>query len=99
MIDFLNNWTLDPAVWLMVGIALIIIDMIVGLNFFVLPVGIAAILVSALLKLQSGGAFETSLVDDWEEVMYVFSALSIVAIGIVKLLFQPTKKPDDINQY
>lgn len=92
---------LDVNFWLILGLVLIIADIFLGFNFFVLPFGVAALLVATMVYLQESGRLgDLQLFSNWEGVVYWFAGLSVVSVGLLKLFFQ--KKADDrqdINEY
>jgi membrane protein implicated in regulation of membrane protease activity len=97
----LNYWVFVTEVWLILGIALIIADIFLGFNFFVLPVGIAALIIAGLIFGESRELFgSTILFENWKVVVLWFAGLSLVSVGLLKIFFQRSKKDEaDINQY
>ncbi len=92
-----------PQTWIILGILLIIADIFLGYDFFVLPVGVSALIISLILYLQKD-AFEEFgdfiLFNTWHDVAYWFSGLSVVSIILMRLLFKLRKKDRiDINEY
>ena len=92
-----------PQTWIILGILLIIADIFLGYDFFVLPVGVSALIISLILYLQTD-AFEEFgdfiLFNTWHDVAYWFSGLSLVSIILMRLLFKLRKKDRiDINEY
>ena len=92
-----------PQTWIILGILLIIADIFLGYDFFVLPVGVSALIISLILYLQKD-AFEEFgdfiLFNTWHDVAYWFSGLSLVSIILMRLLFKLRKKDRiDINEY
>tara|TARA_A100001391_G_scaffold187625_1_gene157630 strand:- start:69 stop:335 length:267 start_codon:yes stop_codon:yes gene_type:complete len=87
--------------WLILGIILIIADIFLGFNLFVLPVGVAALITSGLIFVENN-AFISSIIlfENWKIVLLCFAALSIVSVGLLKIVFQRNKKNEpDINKY
>ena len=82
---------------------LIIADIFLGYDFFVLPVGVSALIISLILYLQTGSFEEMGdfiLFNTWHDVAYWFSGLSLVSIILMRLLFKLRKKDRiDINEY
>jgi membrane protein implicated in regulation of membrane protease activity len=99
-IDF-AYWLLEPQVWIIAGLVLVIADIFLGYGFFVLPIGVAAFLISALLAIDTGGYLDFKIFDSWRDVMIWFSILSVVSIGVLRLVFQKYKSQEkkDINDY
>jgi membrane protein implicated in regulation of membrane protease activity len=90
---------LSEEFWLILGLTLIITDIFLG-SFFLLPIGVSAFIISGLIYSQAqlwlGGVF----LETWKDVLIYFSALSVLSIGIVKLIFQrKADNKDDINDY
>tara|TARA_B100001105_G_C22275462_1_gene392905 strand:+ start:594 stop:896 length:303 start_codon:yes stop_codon:yes gene_type:complete len=92
-----------PQTWIILGILLIIADIFLGYDFFVLPVGVSALIISLILYLQTGSFEEMGdfiLFNTWHDVAYWFSGLSVVSIILMRLLFKLRKKDRiDINEY
>ena len=92
-----------PQTWIILGILLIIADIFLGYDFFVLPVGVSALIISLILYLQKGSFEEMGdfvLFNTWHDVAYWFSGLSVVSIILMRLLFKLRKKDRiDINEY
>ena len=92
-----------PQTWIILGILLIIADIFLGYDFFVLPVGVTALIISLILYLQTGSFEEMGdfiLFNTWHDVAYWFSGLSVVSIILMRLLFKLRKKDRiDINEY
>ena len=92
-----------PQTWIILGILLIISDIFLGYDFFVLPVGVSALIISLILYLQTGSFEELGdfiLFNTWHDVAYWFSGLSLVSIILMRLLFKLRKKDRiDINEY
>ena len=98
--DF-SYWIFKPEPWIILGIILIILDIFVGFDFFILPVGIAALILSGIIYAQINTWFgEFVIFETWKGIIIAFAVLSIISIGIIKFLFQMSKKSrPDINQY
>ena len=92
-----------PQTWIILGILLIIADIFLGYDFFVLPIGVSALIISLILYLQTGSFEEMGdfiLFNTWHDVAYWFSGLSVVSIILMRLLFKLRKKDRiDINEY
>jgi membrane protein implicated in regulation of membrane protease activity len=98
-IDF-AYWLLEPQVWIIAGLVLVIADIVLGYGFFVLPIGVAAFLISALLAVDAGGYLDFKMFDSWRDIMIWFSILSVASIGVLRLVFQKHKNQEkDINDY
>lgn len=97
----LSYWLFQPEVWIIFGIILVIVDIMVGFGLIILPVGVAALLVGVILYGNSQQLFgDANLFPSWRIVLIWFAALSIVALGLIRLVFQRSKSNgDDINKY
>ena len=92
-----------PQTWIILGILLIIADIFLGYDFFVLPIGVSALIISFMLYMQKGKYEELGdliLFNTWHDVAYWFSGLSLVSIILMRLLLRLRKKDRvDINEY
>jgi len=94
----LSSWAFSPAAWFTLAIALIIADLVIGMEFFVLSVGVAALLVSGIIWTQNQGVFE--LFENWRQVALCFGLLSLFSIALIKWAFQGSGDDHpDINEY
>ena len=86
---------------MILGLILIIGDVFLGFNFFVLPIGIAALIISALVYIENNDVFgPIILFSDWKVVIFWFAVLSIISVGLLKYVFQRNQKDEpDINSY
>ena len=87
--------------WLILGLVLIILDIFIGFNFFVLPIGVASLLVSGMIQLQTAGLTGNwQFYADWQGVGYWFAGLSVASVGLLRLFFQRKRAAQqDINDY
>ena len=97
----LSYWMFLPEVWVILGILLIAADFTLGADFFLLPIGIAALVMAGLVlahvNLWLG---DTVIFDTWRQVMVWFSVLSVAGVAVIKLGFQRRSKDEsDINKY
>ncbi|MBT4888038.1 MAG: hypothetical protein HON65_00595 [Rhodospirillales bacterium] len=99
--DALNYWSYVTEVWIILGLILIIGDVFLGFNFFVLPIGIAALIMSALVYVDNNEVFgPIVLFSDWKVVIFWFAILSMVSVGLLKYFFQRNQKDEpDVNNY
>jgi len=97
----LNYWIFVPEVWLIFGLILVIADVFLGFNFFVLPVGVASFIISALIYGENNMLFGTLvLFKSWKVVVLYFAGLSLVSVSLLRFVFQRRKKNQpDINEY
>ena len=104
--SILTGVILRPELWVIIGILLIIIDITIGFEFFVLSIGLSSFIIAFLLYSQEKLwliDFNISYVilSDWKDVLFTLSILSILTIGVIKYLFQNRfkKSKKDINDY
>jgi len=97
------RWCFDPQVWIILGILLIIADVFLGYDFFVLPTGVAAFIIAAVLHGQEAQWIEgTVLFSTWHQVMISYAVLSILSIVGLRFVLQRKRKnnvEEDINDY
>ena len=97
----LTYWILTPEFWLIAGILLIVVDFTIGAALFLLPIGLAAILMACILFAQEGLWFgDVVFLDTWRQIIIWFSLLSVAFVGVIKFLFQRVRRGQaDINEY
>jgi membrane protein implicated in regulation of membrane protease activity len=95
MIDYI----VDPSFWLSLGVILIILDILVGLEFFLVSLGVGALLTGGYQFLD-GGAYLLPL-DSVPKLLLFFAVVSLVVMfPIRRLIYIGGKGGDpDINQY
>lgn len=90
-----NELFLDPDFWYILGISLIILDILLGLNFFALGFGLGGALTGALIDLS---LFSDWLVF-WERAAFVFSVASLITLFCLKKFVPQGEGRKDINDY
>lgn len=97
----ITYWLFRPEVWIILAMVLIIADILIGLNLFVLPVGVSAALVSAALYAENRFWFsDTILLENWHDVLIAFAVLSIASVFLIRRMFQRRRdETPDINEY
>ena len=94
----LSVWAFSPELWFTLAIVLIIADLLIGMEFFVLSVGVAAFMISGLMWMQHQGVFE--LFENWRQIALCFGLFSLFSIALIKWMFQrPGEDNPDINEY
>ena len=94
----LSAWAFSPGAWFTLAIVLIIADVLIGMEFFVLSVGVAALMISGLMWTQHQGVFE--IFDNWRQVALCFGVFSLFSIAVIKSVFQESGEDNpDINEY
>ena len=113
MIEFsllLNNWAFQPETWLIIGILLILIDLLFGLNYFLLPLGIVAFLTALMVALSNSLLSEEVLMgrrwyesmlifENWKDLLYWFAGFSLLCTVIMRVFFKKAHEQFDINEY
>ena len=97
----MSTLLLDAQFWVALGLVLVLADIFLGFSLFVLPVGVAALIVAGIVFVQTNAILGiTQLYSDWQGLVYWFAGLSVVSVGLLRLIFQrPKKDLPDINQY
>ena len=91
MMDFLTN----GHGWLILGLALIIIEMVLNLAYISISFGIGAIVTGLLIKLDLiPTLLDSGVIDE----LLVVGIISVIALIALRLLFNK-KSDQDINQY
>jgi len=82
--------------WLILGLALIALDVLLGLEFFALSFGVGALLTGlGILILGNTGVLET-----WEGTTSTFGIASVLVLfPLRRWVVKTTKGSDDINHY
>ena len=95
-----SYWVFQAKVWVILGFILIIVDIFLG-SFFILPIGMAAFLISGLILAQNQLWFEDFIFfETWRDIAIYFAIFSVISIGLIKLLFgKRSKNKPDINEY
>ena len=96
----LSYWSLQPELWLILALVLVGADIMLGLQFFVLSIGVAALVLSGVLLAQESQWFgDAVVVETWHGVGVWFAVLSVASIFLLKLLTRRRKDQPDINEY
>ena len=97
----LNSLIFLTEVWIILAIALVIADLVLGMNYLLLPIGVACFLIATLVFLKNNGLIpEFISFDNWRQVGLWFAGFSLISIGLLKLYARSTLKGnEDINKY
>ena len=100
----LEAWLFAPQFWVFAALALIGADMLLGLQYFALAVGVAALAMAGLL-VAAPGLWPAGLAppESWRGIAVWFAAFSVASVLLIRLAFQnfgrgASAKPD-INEY
>ena len=95
----IDYWLFEPHFWLIVGLLLIIADIFLA-SFFLLPIGVSAIIMAALIYFEHQHFIDVGLFSSWRGVLVSFAALSVLSIFIIQSFVRIRRKDHkDINQY
>jgi len=95
----LNFLAFSADFWIILGLALIIVDIFLS-SFFLLPIGISALFISGLLYFFIEEVQASGLMTSWRDILLWFAALSVISIFLMQLFVRIRKKDrKDINQY
>ena len=98
--EHLSHAALQPELWVIAALILIIADLIFGLALFVLSIGVAALIIAGFLFAQAQGwVGETVFIETARGAGTWFAGLSVAAVTGLKLGFRQTRRQPDINQY
>lgn len=100
MDSLLDYWSLQPEFWLILALVLVGADIVLGLQFFVLSVGVAALVLSGVLLAQENQWFgEAVVVETWHGAGIWFAVLSVASIFLIKFLARHRRAQPDVNEY
>ena len=100
MVSVLGYWSLQPEFWLILALVLVGADIVLGLQFFVLSMGVAALVLSGVLFAQENQWFGDSVViETWHSVGVWFAVLSVASIFLIRFLARQRRGQADINEY
>ena len=93
-------WLFSPYLWVFAALLLVGADMVFGLEYFVLSIGVAALVMAALLYLQDRPwAPAAPAIESWRGVGVWFAGLTVASVAAIRLLFQRRGGPPDPNEY
>ena len=97
----LNYLAFLTELWVILAIALILVDLFFGMNYILLPIGIACLAVAGLVFFKNHDILPQFVaLDHWRHVGYWFAGLSVIAVPLLQIYARSsTKDKDDINQY
>jgi membrane protein implicated in regulation of membrane protease activity len=107
---FLNHWIFVPEIWIILGIIIILIDLLIGLDYIILPFGIACFITSGLVALNNSDYIFTLMkntkfeyiylsLETWQDVLYLFAVLSVLSVLLMRYFSKGRPKDSDINEY
>ena len=96
----LAYWSFQPEFWLILALVLVGVDIVFGLQYFVLSIGVAALLLAGVLFAQHNLWFgEAVAIETWRGVGVWFAVLSVASIFLIKFVLRQRRGQPDINEY
>ena len=96
----MTDWLLRYEFWLIVALLLVAIDVLLGLDFFLLAFGIGAAVTGGSLFFKD--ALPLPYTGNWEALLTFFAIFSLVILVPLRRLLQRASSDDessDINRY
>ena len=94
--DFLLRY----EVWFIIALALVAIDVVIGLDFFLFSFGVGAGLTGASIFFEE--TVPLPYTADWESLLTFFAVMSLVILVPLRYVVRKTRRDDqdqDINRY
>jgi len=96
----LDYWSFQPELWVILALVLVGADILFGLQYFVLSIGVAALLLAGVLIAQQNLWFgDAVVIETWRSVGVWFAVLSVASIFFIKLVLRQWRGQPDINKY
>lgn len=83
--------------WLIIGLLLCILELSAGNLIFFLPMGVSALVIGLILKLQESNYIIT-LISDWVFSATYWAILALILSIVLNKVIQ-SKETDDVNRY
>jgi len=83
--------------WLIIGLLLCILELSAGNLIFFLPMGVSALVIGLILKLQESNYIIT-LISDWVFSATYWAILALILSIVLNKVIQ-AKETDDVNRY
>ena len=98
--SLLDYWSFQPEFWVILALVLVGTDIVFGFQYFMLSIGVAALILAVVLFAQEGLWFgDAVLIETWRGVGLWFVSLSVASIFLIKLMFRQWRGRPDINEY
>ena len=81
----IESFLFSGNIWLIIGLALAIIELTSGTLIFFLPMGLSGLLTGMLLKLQESESI-SHLISDWTSALIFWAVLSLILSLMLNLL-------------
>ena len=85
-------------IWLIIGLALAILELTNGTLIFFLPMGVSGLITGLLLKLQENNVLSVFL-DNWALTLTFWAILSLILSLLLNFIVLKKDTSKDINQY
>ena len=85
-------------IWLIIGLALAILELANGTLIFFLPMGVSGIITGLFLKLQENDVLSV-LLDNWAATLTFWAVLSLILSLLLNFIVLKKDASKDINQY
>ena len=85
-------------IWLIIGLALAILDLTNGTLIFFLPMGVSGLITGLFLKLQENNVLSVFL-DNWALTLTFWAILSLILSLLLNFIVLKKDTSKDINQY
>ena len=86
----------NPDLWLIASVLLVILEIFIGSLVFFLPLGISALVVGLILKVQQNT--DVLIISEWPYSLFLWGIISIVISYVIQNYFKNNNK-DDVNKY
>ena len=86
----------NPDLWLIASVLLVILEIFIGSLVFFLPLGISALVVGLILKVQQNT--DVLIISEWPYSLFLCGIISIVISYVIQNYFKTNNK-DDVNKY
>ncbi len=88
--------------WVSLGIALIIVEIFIGAEFYSLSIGLASILTGLIIS--SDGMYDFLIINltflnEWQLSLIIWAIISLLILIPLKMYMQKSNIEDDINKY
>jgi|TARA_A100001011_G_C14222441_1_gene805006 membrane protein implicated in regulation of membrane protease activity len=94
----IESFLFSGNIWLIIGLALAIIELTSGTLIFFLPMGLSGLLTGMLLKLQENESI-SHLISDWTSALIFWAVLSLILSLMLNLLVKKKDTVKDVNDY
>lgn len=85
-------------IWLIIGLALAILELTNGTMIFFLPMGVSGLITGLFLKLQENNVLSVFL-DNWALTLTFWAILSLILSLLLNFIVLKKDTSKDINQY